>query len=128
MTRNFLVQAFRFNHRATLKIERAVEEETKSCVSNILTAASNLDPSVVLESDVLEIMQRQLKKLEQNDDQKLKGLYKSSSGKDPNTVAKKKSNEDHSQDGSKKQQKHVQIQNKATDNIIGMDNSAMAGV
>lgn len=122
MTRNFLVNAFRSNNRVTLHVERPVDDEAVSSVSNVITAASNQDPSVFMQSDVLDIMQKQMKKLEQNDDPKLKCVYKS---KDDTSGSnnKKKSDNDNSTNENKK---HVQIKSQIKQTIIGQDNSSMA--
>jgi len=116
---NFLVQGFRYNNRATLQVERPITDDTRSAVSYVITAATNQDPSVIMQSDVLDIMQRQMTKLEQNNDPKIKGLYKDTNAK---TNSKESIEENVKKDNKKKQ---VQIKSEADEKIIGQDNSAM---
>jgi len=115
MARTCLVNAFRFNNRVGLTIERAVIEETKSNVSALLTAASTLEPSVIMQSDVLDIMDRQRDKMNQNDDKKVKCVYKTDGGAEP-----KKSD---SLITAAEEKRHVQIKSQIDQKIIGRDNS-----
>lgn len=123
MCRTSLVNAFRCNNRVTLKIERPINEETKSVVSACMTASTNQDPSVVMQSDVLDIMNRQLKKLEQNEDQKIKCVYKERSGDSTDSSKKKTKDENEPQ-----QSKHVQIGGNVKEHVVGRDTSAMVGL
>jgi hypothetical protein len=115
MARTCLVNAFRYNNRVGLKIERAVIDEAKSNVSALLTAASNLEPSVIMQSDVLDIMDRQRDKIGRNEDNKIKCVYKSDGGAEP-----KKSD---SLVTACEEKKRVQIKSQIDQKIIGRDNS-----
>jgi len=119
MARNCLVNAFRYNNRVELKIERAVIEEAKSNVSALLTAASNLEPSIIMQSDVLEIMDRQRDKVGQNDDKKVRCVYKT----DSSAIEPKKSD---SLITACPETRRVQIKSQIDQKIIGRDNSEMA--
>ncbi|KAH7730100.1 PDZ domain-containing protein [Aphelenchoides avenae] len=65
--RQLIVQGFQQNHRVTLLVERAIDDAAKSEASAVLSAVTNHDPSVVMNSDVLEIAKRQKERLERKD-------------------------------------------------------------
>lgn len=116
MCQKFLVQAFRFNNRVGLKVERPVIEDAKSSVSSALSAYSDCEPSVIMQSDVLEIMENQRQKLAANNEKNVKGVYKTDVG----AVDPKKSS---SLVNTAEEKKQVQIKSEVDQKFIGRDTS-----
>lgn len=57
-----MVQGFRANNRILIKVERATADNTKTEISKHVTAVTDQEPSILMNSDVLEIAARQKEK------------------------------------------------------------------
>ncbi|CAD5230398.1 unnamed protein product [Bursaphelenchus xylophilus] len=63
LCKRLMIIGFRQNNRVQLKVERAVDDKTRTEVSKCLTAVTDQEPSVLMNSDVLDILKRQKERM-----------------------------------------------------------------
>ncbi|CAD5226450.1 unnamed protein product [Bursaphelenchus okinawaensis] len=66
LCKRLMIFGFRTNNKIQLKVERAANEMTKTEVTKCLSAVTDQDPSVLMQSDVLDIMKKQQEKMKEN--------------------------------------------------------------
>ncbi|KAK6060918.1 PDZ/DHR/GLGF domain protein [Cooperia oncophora] len=66
LTKRQIIKGLKENHRATIVVERPANEERTAQVKRMLESIENKPPSVVLEADVKDILNRYSSKLKTN--------------------------------------------------------------